>query len=91
MRENIARIFTEQYHIQMLPEEISDCDGCSSKTDRIFPGCNKCEVRACAQKRNLKSCAYCEEFPCAKLNELFVLEPTARNRLEEIRNANFAS
>jgi len=90
MRKTIARIFKEQYHIQMLPEEVSDCDGCILAAARIFPGCYKCEVRACARKRNLESCAFCNDFACTNLNELFMMEPTAKIRLEEIRNANLA-
>lgn len=88
MRESIARIFKEQYHIQMLPEEVSDCDGCILATAHIFPGCYKCEVRACARKRELESCARCPDFGCDKLEELFLLEPSAKIRLAEIRNTN---
>ena len=90
MHEMIAQIFLQYYNIQMLPEEVADCDGCYTTTGRIFPGCFKCEVRACARKRNLESCAFCEDFACTKLNEVFMMEPTTKIRLEEIRNANMA-
>lgn len=86
MRESIAKVFFENYNIKMLPEEISDCDGCCTTSDCIFPGCYKCKVRICAKSKNLESCAYCENYICTKLNELFILEPDTKNRLEEIRN-----
>lgn len=88
MREMIAKIFFEQYNLKLLPEEVSDCDGCRSTIDHIFPGCNNCEVRKCIRMKNIESCAYCEDFACAKLNKMFGLEPTSKIRLEEIRNAN---
>jgi len=85
MREMIAEIFLDHYNIHMKPEEVSDCDGCVVPTGRVFPGCYKCRVRACARNRKIESCAWCPDFSCDKLEELFLLEPSAKIRLEEIR------
>jgi hypothetical protein len=88
MRKSIAKECRKHYNMQIQPEEITDCDGCISETERIFSGCSNCKIRKCAQAKNLKSCAYCSDFICDKLKEMFALDPEAKIRLVEIRNAN---
>lgn len=38
------------------------CYGC--KSDTVFVGCSKCEIRACAKKRGVDYCIHCTDFPC---------------------------
>ena len=86
MRISIARLCSEQYGMNLKPEDITDCDGCRADTGRLFSGCWNCEIRKCASQRNLESCAYCPEYACDKLTEFLSHETDAQNRLEEIRN-----
>jgi hypothetical protein len=87
MRVSIARICSEQYGMNLQPEDITDCDGCRADTGRLFSGCRNCEIRKCAIRRNLESCAYCPEYACDKLKEFLRREPDAQIRLKEILNA----
>ena len=41
------------------------CPGCRGGCG--FPGC---EIRACAQERDLEVCSACEDFPCDRIREL---------------------
>ncbi len=41
----------------------ADCPGCSS-----LPSC---QIRSCSIKKNLKSCFFCEEFPCKLFEQGF--------------------
>jgi len=86
MRTSIAQICSEQYGMNMKPEEVTDCDGCRSNTGRLFSGCFNCEIRSCAMDRKLVSCAYCDEYFCDKLQNHFKTDPAAKTRLEAIRN-----
>lgn len=43
------------------------CDGCRSD-GRIADA--TCAARPCAKERNVDSCAFCDEFPCAKMRHL---------------------
>ncbi len=88
MRESIARTIAEQYGMNLKPEDINDCDGCRADTGRIFSGCLNCEIRKCAITRNIENCAYCQEYPCDKLNEIFRLESEAQTRLDAIRKSH---
>ena len=85
MRESIARQCTEVYHMNLMPEDITDCDGCRADTGRIFSGCLNCEIRKCAILKNIESCAYCNDYACERLKKHFSLDPDAETRLEEIR------
>lgn len=88
LRKSIAADCREHYNMQLRPEDITDCDGCTSDSGRIFQECSKCKIRKCVQTKRLESCAYCKDFACSKLNELFDMDPTAKIRLQEIRNIN---
>ena len=86
MRESIAEECSELYGMNMKPEDITDCDGCRAGNERIFSGCLKCEIRKCARERQIGSCAYCDDCPCEMLHKNFALDPSAKKRLEEIRD-----
>jgi hypothetical protein len=87
MRISIAQYCSEHYEMNLQPEDINDCDGCRSDTGNLFDGCRRCEVRKCAGGRDLESCGYCDDYACDNLNRLFVYDPGAKIRLDEIRNA----
>ena len=86
MRTEIARLLNEHYGMKYAPEEIIDCDGCPIEGGRLFSGCQNCSIRKCAREKHLKNCANCGEYACDKLEAFFASEPSARTRLEEIRN-----
>jgi len=88
MRTEIARVCTEQYAMDIRVQDVTDCDGCSATTGRLFSGCAKCEIRGCAIERNVASCAFCDEFACEKLRKHFESDPSARTRLETMRASN---
>ena len=85
MRIDIARLCRETYGIHLLPEAVTDCDGCQSATGRIFSGCANCDIRPCAMGRKVSSCAYCKEYPCNQLQKHFQSDPTSQARLEALR------
>ena len=85
MRESIAEQCSKLYGMNMQSEDISDCDGCRANTGRIFQGCLDCEIRKCASKKNIDNCAFCDDYACEKLRKHFSQDPSAKVRLEEIR------
>jgi hypothetical protein len=87
MRVSIARLCREHYNMDLRAEDITDCDGCRAGTGRIFSGCLNCEIRKCAVERDLESCAYCEDYACDRLKNMFSRDPGAQANLERLRNA----
>jgi hypothetical protein len=85
MRVMIAQELARIYRTTPKPEIITDCDGCNVSNKRLFTGCVDCEIRKCAILKKLSNCAYCSDYACEKLNRHFVIDPGARERLEEIR------
>jgi hypothetical protein len=85
MRLEIARMCSQQYSMDLLPEEVTDCDGCSSQTARLFSECAKCEIRKCVLDKMIASCAFCADYACQKLERHFENDPAARVRLEAMR------
>ncbi len=74
----------EQYGIEYSFQDINECDGCRSVGGKIFSGCEKCFVRICAIKKSIENCAYCNEYACGKLNELFKAAADAKKCLDSI-------
>lgn len=84
LRAETAKKWSEMFKASIKPEDIN-CDGCPTDSQRLFSQVNVCEIRKCARSKNLDNCAYCAEYPCPKLTELFGFVPEAKATLEEIR------
>jgi hypothetical protein len=82
-RQQVAEMFTRQYGKE-YKRKGHQCDGCLSSGPRIFSHCNVCGMRKCARE-NVENCAFCYEYPCDKLSELFAAHPKAKGTLDEIK------
>jgi hypothetical protein len=82
--KQIIKTGKEQYNLEIKPEEITDCDGCNVKNGRIFSKCNNCLIRKCAIEKKVKNCAYCNEYPCKKLEDFHTKVPESKDRLDTI-------
>ncbi|HVO75275.1 MAG TPA: DUF3795 domain-containing protein [Ignavibacteriaceae bacterium] len=86
LRTRIAQISNEQYGTNYTFEDIKNCDGCRSECGSLFLSSLNCEVRKCARESGCKSCSYCPNYACAKLQEIFSSDPSAKTWLEVIRS-----
>jgi hypothetical protein len=85
-RKKVAEQWSKEYGVEIKTEDVN-CDGCVSGTERHIDHWDECEIRKCGQEKNVKNCAYCDDFACEKLNKFFEAVPDAKNTLEEIRNS----
>jgi hypothetical protein len=84
MRAEIAQKINEIYKKKTKAEDVTDCDGCKTK-ERLFSGSNKCQIKACAKKKEIENCAYCSEYACEQLLKFFAMDPEAKRRLDQTR------
>ncbi|MBN2592409.1 MAG: DUF3795 domain-containing protein [Sedimentisphaerales bacterium] len=84
MRANIAQEIEKHYGRETKPEDVDDCDGCRTDGGRLF--CTDCQIRMCAIKKGIANCAYCRDYPCEALENLFTTDSGAKERLDAIRN-----
>ena len=84
MREKVALDWSKMYKTQLKAKDIN-CDGCLAEKGRLFSHCNVCEIRKCGREKKIENCAHCNEYPCQKLNNFFVMVPHAKLALDEIR------
>lgn len=87
MITDIIGMCKSYYGIDYKYEDINDCDGCKSESGRLFFGCGNCKIRKCAIKKRIDNCAYCKEYACEELLEIFKNESEAKTRLELIRKS----
>ncbi|MCK4395091.1 DUF3795 domain-containing protein [candidate division WOR-3 bacterium] len=85
LREKTAKKWSSEEH--SLKAEDVNCDGCPVVGKRVMEFISFCKVRKCALEKGVKNCAYCEEYPCKELGELWkqLKLPEAKETLEEIR------
>jgi len=77
--------FQRLYGREYLLEDIH-CEGCPTESERAFWYIHNCQMRTCALKKNLANCAFCNEYPCEKLQTFFNKSHVdARKTLDEIR------
>lgn len=87
MRASIADQCNRQYGMNLMQEDINDCDGCTTVNGRLFSGCYNCEIRRCVGNKEIENCAFCPDYCCEILQKHFLSDPEAQVRLEEIRRS----
>jgi len=85
MINDIVHACREYYNIEYKYEDINGCDGCKFTNGILFPGCLNCKIRECANLKGVDNCAYCMDYACNNLSEMFKLDPSAKERLDKIR------
>ncbi|MCP4680713.1 MAG: DUF3795 domain-containing protein [Desulfobacterales bacterium] len=86
-RAEVAQLWSKLYNADIKPNDIN-CDGCLSEGENVFSHCNVCEIRKCGKEKGVSNCAYCDEYACEKLNELFAMLPEAKESLDLLRSNN---
>ena len=88
-RKRVAELWVEKrIGVDIKPEDIN-CDGCLIKSRRLWRRCNVCPIRKCGLERHVKNCAYCSDYICENLKELFRSFPDGKSSLEEIRKDGY--
>jgi hypothetical protein len=80
----IAKVFS--YPGRKLTVKEVECYGCTEIGRKILKGCDSCKIRACAIRKKVKNCGYCDQYPCRRL-DYFLLrawQSGARERLDRI-------
>ncbi len=84
-RKKVAEMWSKEFNEEVKPEDIN-CDGClTEEGGRVFNYCKTCEIRKCGQEKEVKNCAYCDDYACEKLTKFFDMAPEAKTALAEIR------
>ena len=83
-REEVAALWSRLYGAPIRPQDIN-CQGCLSDK-KMFSHCRVCEIRKCAQQRNVKNCAHCPDCGCEKLEKMLQAAPEARKNIEKIKS-----
>jgi len=84
--EAIAAKWTAMYGAAIEPDGVW-CDGCMTTGGHKCRHTDDCEIRACAVRRELQTCADCTHYTCDRL-EAFLDKTTelgTRDRLEGLR------
>lgn len=83
------RIKTAEEWSKMFNEDIKashiNCDGCTSKSDRIFGYCSTCGIRSCGVNSKVENCGCCSNYGCEKIMNFTANVPEARDNLEALR------
>jgi hypothetical protein len=81
-RKKAAAEWSKMFKAEIKPSDMF-CAGCSVTDGRHFAHCAECEYRACGQKKKVKNCGRCGEYPCAKIAKFHEMVPDAKVRLDK--------
>jgi hypothetical protein len=84
-RRIVAEKWSKEFNTNLKAEDIH-CTGCISQSNNLFNHCQVCAIRKCGIEKGVLNCAYCDDFPCQKLNDFFIMVPGAKVKLSEIRS-----
>ena len=90
MKLDIIRLCKESYNIDYKIEDITDCNGCTRSSEKMFSSCINCNIRKCVLYKEIDNCAYCRDYPCDNLTSIFKEDPAAKERLDIIRDKIFS-
>ena len=62
-----------------------DDDKERGKVAKVWSKEFNCEIRKCGQEKEVKNCAYCDDYACEKLTKFFDMAPEAKTTLSEVR------
>lgn len=84
LREKTAQLWSELNHVEITPAMIN-CLGCRSDGVKT-PFCDSiCEVRKCAMKKDLGSCAHCADMEnCETIGFILANSTDALNNLKSL-------
>ncbi len=82
-RRRVAEMWSKIFGVEITPEYVN-CDGCTAG-GKLIEYAKTCEIRICALSKDVKNCAYCDDYPCEKLERWFERNPKAKEVLDDIR------
>ena len=86
LREKTAELWSELNKTKILPEQIN-CEGCRFDGKKTFFCDQLCEIRKCAMKNNVGTCAACDRMEdCDILSRIIVNSPEAKRNLEKLKD-----
>jgi len=66
LRVKVAEVWAKLTGAPIKPEHIN-CTGCKSTGVKTYYCDQLCEVRKCAIKKSISTCAECSDYPCSVL------------------------
>jgi hypothetical protein len=63
-----AEELSKQFTMDIKPDDIR-CLGCHGLIQSSW--CAGCSIRQCTEERRILTCAFCDEFPCEKLEKFY--------------------
>ncbi|MCK4660106.1 MAG: DUF3795 domain-containing protein [Phycisphaerae bacterium] len=80
-RVKVSEDYRKYYDYEIEPENV-DCDGCLHTREAPNPNC---PVRPCAFGRGVQTCAECDDFGCAKLQQTMnAIKPIAAKHAQNM-------
>ena len=80
---DLAKEWSAHAEAPLTPDDCI-CDGCLAFEGRHIVHWGSCKIRACAMKKKVENCGWCDRFPCEELETFLEGIPHARANLESV-------
>jgi hypothetical protein len=86
MIERTAKEWSEMYHGNISAKDVW-CEGCTAQASRHCAHWSECNIRVCAQARQVQNCGVCPDYGCDTIASFIALAPDVKSVLDRIRVA----
>jgi Protein of unknown function (DUF3795) len=84
LRAKVAAEWAKLENAPIKPEHIN-CTGCRSAGVKTYYCDQLCDIRKCATKKSISTCAQCSDYPCSTLDLILKTAPQAKRALDALR------
>jgi len=85
-KERIAKEFSGE-RMQFTKEDMN-CYGCFHEETKNNKMCGGCEIRICAEDKDVENCGCCSDYPCDHVETYAEAGSDNRNRLDSISKSH---
>jgi hypothetical protein len=85
LRAKVAEVWAKLTGAPIRLEHIN-CTGCKSAGVKTYYCDQLCEVRKCAIKKSISTCADCSDYPCSAVDRILKEARQAKTTLAALRN-----
>lgn len=89
LRRQTAAQWSEAYGHDIPPEAVN-CVGCLPQEGAHIGHCAECEIRSCAESKNVSNCGVCPDYNCERMAGFlaFCKSDELAQRLEKLHQQN---
>lgn len=86
--DNLDKQKSNENFVYEFKKEDINCEGCKTGKIHVYYCSSICNIRRCANSKNIENCGFCHEYPCESISTLINEIPSIKENLEKYKKIN---